>query len=314
MIQTSNQINLYRKASEDMFEDAGFGFKSPQFSYYEDNEKKIIDEIDQDDDVKIFINKYDSNWTPEEHNLTIKQKFYIENPSLFFGETGIVAKDNHIGIGVHMFSQKSFFQETRDFGTISFSEELMEYEFQIDFPLKSLRGEVNFEYFIYLKEKNSLINGQAKTIGLRLCEENIHEFSFVVDGDGSAFPILDFSEKEGPLWKIEKNWVDASDDIFDGSNVYIALNTQHYLFKRVKANTTWGSKALMGEIILQSLSMIINEVVNVEKHDLTSTDIMPGTILMAVKYWVETFEVHTESIYSITNSLRANQGDLVYGG
>lgn len=313
MIQASNQINLYRKASKEMCEDAGFGFQPPKFLYYEDNEKRIIDEIDQDDE-RILINKYDSNWTPEEHNLILKQKFYIENPDLLFGEKGIVANDNSIGIGVHISSQKSFFQETRNFGTISSSKKKLEFEFQIDFPVKSLRGEINFEYFIYLKEKKSLISGQAKTIGLKLCEENIYEFSLAVDGDGSTFPILDFSEKEGPLWKIEKNWVDASDDIFDASSVYIALNTKHDLFKRVKANNTRGSKALMGEIILQSLTMIINEVINVENHDLTSTDIIPGTILMAVKYWVETFEVQTESIYSISNSLRKNQGDLLYGG
>lgn len=312
MIQSSNQINIYRKASEKMFEDAGFGFEPPQFSYNDDSEVKVISEIEEDD-TKILINKYDSNWTPEEHNLILKQKFYISKPDLLFGDNGILARDNSIGIGVHISSQKSFFQETREFGTINFSEELMEFEFKADFPLKSLRGEIHFEYFIYLKQKKSLISGQAKTIGLKLCEGNIHEMSIVIDGDGSVFPILDFAEKDGPLWKIEKNWVDASDDIFDASNVYIALNTKHYLFDRIKANKTWGSKALMGEIILQSLTMIINEVVNVESHDLTSADIIPGTILMAVKYWVETFEIQTESIYSISNSLRMNQGDLLYG-
>lgn len=313
MMQSTNQISIYKKAGTDLLQKMGFGFDAPLLSYDREETEHRISEADLEDN-EILVNKYDTNWTPEEHNLRLKQIFYFKDTSHLFGSDGIVARDNSIGIGVHIYSPKSFFQMTQDFGTINYSDVSTELVFDIDFPAKSLRGVINFSFFIYLKSANDFIRGQAKTIGLRLCEEELHSFSLIVDGDGSDFPILDFTEKDGPLWKIEKNWVDAADDTFDSSNVYIALNTKHYLFDRVKAATTWGSKALMGEIMLQSISMIVNEVINVEGYDPSSEDADPGTILMAVKYWIETFEIQTETIYSITNSLRANQGNALYGG
>lgn len=313
MSQNSTYINIYRKASEDMLSDAELEFTAPVLSYLDKNEKRYIEDFDLEDG-EILVNKYDENWTPEEHNLKIVQRVSIKKPELFFGEHGIVAEDNSIGLGVHLHSSKSFFQQTEDFGTISLSDKRTEYEFQTNFPLKTLRGEISFDFFMYLKEKKSLISGQAKTLGLKLCEEHIQSYSIIVDGAGSDFPILDFTEKGGPLWKIERHWVDSFDDRFDSSNVYLAINTEHSLFDKVKNGKNAESRALIAEIMMQSLAMIIHEVVNIEEQDLSSEEIIPGTILMAVKYWVETFEVETDSMYSITNSLRKNQGDQLYGG
>lgn len=312
MSLATNQINIYKKLSSYLIEAVEFRVGDLLLSYTSNNEEIDIELNNENKNIK--INDYNSDWNPAEHNLILRQRFYFTNPHLMFGENGIVDIDNTIGLGVHIYSTESFFQKTIDFGNINFSRQLINIEFKHEFPPKSIRGRINLDFFIYLKNFNSTINGQAKSIGLRLCNDNLHSYTLIVDGDGSDFPILEFQDKKGPLWKIEKNWVDARDDYFNSSNIHIALNTNHHLFDKVKDTTTWGSKTIMGEIMLQALTMIINEVVNVEKHDLTSDDIIPGTILMIVKYWVETFEVQTDSIYSISNSLRTNQGDLLYGG
>ena len=41
--------------------------------------------------------------------------------------------------------------------------------------------------------------------GMTLSYEDLNPIELVVDGR-IKFPITEFEEKDGPLWKIEKNW------------------------------------------------------------------------------------------------------------
>ena len=57
-----------------------------------------------------------------------------------------------------------------------------------------------------------------------------------MDGVGSSFPITEFEDKEGPLWKIEK-LISPDEDTLDASNVSIAFNIKHPSVFRSKKET-----------------------------------------------------------------------------
>lgn len=63
----------------------------------------------------------------------------------------------------------------------------------------------------------------------------------------------------------------------------------------------------MGDIMIQAMAMIIQQVILVEEKSLTEVDeSSTSSILAVVNYWVTTFEVDTTSLFSIMNSLRTN--------
>lgn len=306
MVQVANQISLYQKMTDVLYKKAGFQFSKPVFCYiYEQKEKKI--NISDDFDGVLTINEYDSIWSPSENNLEVKQTFHIKNPSPLFGIEGITMEANKIGIAAHLHSKTSNFQKTIHVGIIKNQENPLKIEFSYNFPVASLRGNLELDFFLYLKESNEQFCQHATKTGMILSEGDILNLEIIIDGEGSNFPMSEFEDKVGPLWRLEKNWVESNIDTFDSSNINLSLNTVHPLFRQVKEGKTALSRALMGDIMIQAMSMIIQQVIIVEGASLEDiSDAIPNSILAAVGYWISTFDIDISSSFSIMNSLRTH--------
>lgn len=305
MVIAANQVSLYRKLTKSMMEQSGLQVEKPLFSYMSEGSFKQIEVPDEFEGV-LQVNEYDTSWTPSEHDLWIHQTFRIQNPAVLFGEDGLTMPGNKIGIAVHMHSRTSSFQQKISVGTITNgnAEQLIDFSYQ--FSKAELRGHIELDFFLYLAESNEHKPYQASKVGMVLSQDDIYNLVVVVDGEGSAFPITEFEDKNGPLWKLDKNWVDASVDTFDIGSVNLSLNVAHPLFEQVKGGKMPISRALMGDIMVQAMTMIVQQVVIIEEHQLTEDveELMPNSVLAAVKYWVSTFEIDTSSMFSIANSFR----------
>lgn len=302
MVRQNSQISLYRKIDHKTVESMGINIK-PVLKYRDDAEDKII-YIKED---IIALNEHDENWSPNNHELSLGVTLSVEKPYLLFGKNSITAASNKIGLACHMYSKESHFQKTVPIDYIRNVRNKIEIDFKYEFPPSSLRGHIYFEFFIYLAEKNEVAKYQADRVGMILNEENVYELELIVDGDASVFPMTEFEEKDGPLWKLEKYWVDANDAIFDSSNVNLSLNTQHPLFDQVQKGKTRVSRAMMGDIMIQAMTQIIQQVILIENNSLDENDIYPNSIMAAVKYWIDTFDIKdVSSIFSISNSLRTH--------
>ena len=122
------------------------------------------------------------------------------------------------------------------------------------------------------------------------------------------FPITEFEEKDGPLWKIEKNWTSPEDDTLDANNISIAFNIKHPLFQKLKETRRINS-SYMNHIIIQAMAMIIQQVIIIEECSVEDEEnLIPGTILSIVSY-CKTFNVDTSDIFTIQNSLMKNTGN-----
>lgn len=302
MVQSVNQISLYRKMTEKMSEEVGINIELPEITYMENDETKEIT-VNNDFEGIIKINEYDTMWSPDQHNMRVFQNFTFEKPSVLFGKQGVTMPGNKIGLGVHMHSRTSNFQKTISVGTISNVTSNVNIEFNHVFPTSELRGNLLLDFFLYLKEYDDYCPQHATTVGMILSEDDISNLEIIIDGEGSIFPMSEFSDKNGPLWKIEKNWIEASIDTFDSSNVNLSLNIAHPLFKQIKAGKTTISRAMMGDIMIQAMALIIQQVILIEEPE-DFEDALPNSILSAVNYWVSTFEVDISSLFSIINSLK----------
>ena len=93
------------------------------------------------------------------------------------------------------------------------------------------------DFFLYLQDNLETRPYHANQIGMRLSEEDLYSLTIVVDGEGSSFLSLSLMIRMD-LCGFLKNWVDASEDIFDSSNVYLSLNIAHPLFEQIKGGKT----------------------------------------------------------------------------
>lgn len=314
MIQSVNHISLYRKVDNEMVVNAGIESTSPSFYY---NSPQGLKEIVLKDDFTniLTINEYDDEWAPNEYDLVMKQNFIISMPAVLFGQDGVTMLSNKIGLAVHIHSKTSSIQKTFNVGTIVNTHKQIVIPFEHTFHKDSLRGNVEMDFFLYLKEYKDVKPYHADKIGMTLSEEDLYNLLIIADGEGSAFPITEFSDKKGPLWLLEKNWADAVEDVFDSSNINLRLNIAHPLFEQVKGGKTKASKALMGDIMIQAMSMIIQQALIIEKNTLDSVDeVNSNSILAIVKYWVNTFDIDTTSLFTVMNSLRGRFDQEMLGG
>lgn len=306
MHQMKNQISLYKKVDAFLSEIVGISVSKPTFTYNHEDNRMVI-ELDEEFNGVATINEYDTIWSPNEHNLNVQMVFTFKHPDKLFGPDSVTMPANRIGLGVHLHSKTSSIQKTLDIGILYNASHEIRIPFQYEFNISEIRGDVNLDFFLYLKECLDQRPSQATKIGMRLSEDDLYNLTIVADGDGSAFPITEFAEKDGPLWRLERNWVDAAIDAFDTSNVNLALNVSHPLFGKLKEGKTAVNRAMMGDVMVQAITMIIQEVIIVEKLSLDEEETFASdSILSAVKYWVETFEVDTSTLFSIANSLREN--------
>lgn len=304
MVQSTNQISLYRKMSEKMSKEVDISISLPELTYTENDETRIVS-IEENFEGIIKINEHDAMWSPDQHELNITQNFEFKNPAILFGKQGVTMPKNKIGLGVHMHSRTSNFQKTISVGSISNSSTPINIKFNYFVPISKLRGNLVLDFFLYLKENIDHCLQHASTVGMILSEGDISNLEIIIDGEGSIFPMSEFSDKNGPLWKIEKNWIEANLDTFDSSNVNLSLNVSHPLFKTIKTGKQTASRAMMGDIMVQAMALIIQQVIIIEKNEPEDfSDALPNSILSAVDYWISTFELDTSSLFAIINTLK----------
>lgn len=303
MQNSTNQISLYKKLDEKLEDLVNIQIESPMITYILDGELRKI-ELDETFEDVINVNEFDINWSPTDHEMNITQVFKFMHPNHLFGDDTLVQPESKIGLGVHYYSKTSNFQKTLEVGVIENQTQPLFIEFKHLFSKGELRGNVQFDFFLFLKDFKNCNPLQASSVGMKLTTADLYNFILVVDGEGSIFPISEFNDKNGPLWRLECSWADAEYDSFDITNVNLELNVGHYLFNILKEGKTRIARSMMGDIMVQAMSTIIAQTIIIEQKSIEEVEDRNDTILSAVKYWVETFEIDVSSISSIANSLR----------
>lgn len=249
----------------------------------------------------ILLNKHDAGFSPTDNELIFSISFRINKPELLFGENGVTLKNNEIGIAVTLSSNKSSFQRTLRIGTLKSFNSNKSFEFIYHFKESFLRDSIRIDFFFFLASNKKTHKNHSDLIGSRL-SDNFATFTLLVDGDGSIFPITEFSEHGGPLWKFNKFWTDANEDSFDIDNLSLSLNNKHKYFEKLVESNTLESKRVLKEILSSTLELIIYETCLEIKED--SNEINSNSISSVVDYWTRNYNINTNSLTDIRNSIQ----------
>ncbi len=302
----NNELSLFRKINDKYRAAAGIKVDLPRLSFDDPEEGKV--ELPEASEESSIIEINAGNWSPAESNLRYEQRFRIERPSELFGVDKITDSANKIGLAAHIYSKTSFFQETVAHPIdIVDAEDEVEIDFKHVFSPGSLRGYLFIDFFLYLKEVNVKHDFQASRIGMNLCRDDLYKARIVIDGEGAMFPIVEYSDPDGPLWTIEKDWQDPETDEFDTVNVRIKINTANPLAKQVMKSNGRMANEIMTTIVVQSMAMIIYETVLDMKRNYDELDIneaYDGSILQVVGEWINEYDVDTSNIMTIVDSLQ----------
>lgn len=308
------KLSLYKTIDIDLYEIAGIISSHPEFLYYSLQEDAMVN-IDFKDSVSEFvINQYDSEWSPIEHNLIIRQRFNISKPYELFGDDGVTNEGNTLGVACHIFSKTSNFQKTIHISEIINSSKPIEIDFEYEFKPNTIGGAIFVEYYIYLKELKIKEPFKAEIIGTNLMDTPLLEFSIICDGSGSEFPIEEINDPTQPLWRVELNWTDIYEDLFNNTSVRLILNQAHPIFKQLMNQRNRINQYLMNDIIINAIAMIIQQAVLIEHNEFNEDmDYQPGTIAQVIWYWMSIYEINLESVDTISNSIRRH-ADTFIGG
>lgn len=247
-----------------------------------------------------YLGNVPEYWEPNTNDLIINRTLNLENISSLFGEDGLTNKGNKLGVGARIYSRTSDFSIAKDLDNdLDHTMDMLDMHFTHVFLPATIRGKVQVELFIYLKESVESGFNHATVKGTQL--GIIDAFEIIVDGDGSAFPIIEVEKPGEPLWKLIASWNDVNSDYFESDNVKLELNRKHgmydYIFKDSKP-----SRTMLFEIMSNVMTQIIYKVINDELYDSENSE--EQSITSIIDYWIETYDIHTGTFESISYTLR----------
>lgn len=257
---------------------------------------------------QLFINDDSGLFDMLQHDLAIKREVVIQFPSYLFGPSGVAASNAEIGVAV-MWTSKPSNQRGIFIGD-SFRLGTVERTFTVNgvFPKGTIRDRFQLTTALYLKHPGTPAHNEkhlARVPGFLL--GNLGDTTIHLKGSGSIFPIFTYKE-DGPLWRVECNWSDPRSDAFDDENVRIILNESHPDYRFVGSGDTGKLTPLMKEIIATALHIIIKRTKDeVPLEDIMDqTNVEEGSVCLAVRYFIETFNLDVSTDENLAYSLRTH--------
>ena len=222
-------------------------------------------------------------------NIAVKIEGIVH---LFYGDTKICYPQTILGIGLEWKAKESKIKYCKKLGLINNKMDDLSIAVD-DIEIKNPDSDIEFRWFLYVHEpaKN---NGGTKEVfankeGLILSTKVW--WSIIVSGNGSIFPIEEYSKIGNPLWSIRSSFVDWAEDDFSLDNVGVVFNPAHPLFKFINYGSEDFDEDIFKEVASSAIAALIILIINQarEKGDLELLSNDPteasGSILAAMRYF-----------------------------
>ena len=306
----SKELSLYPLINAALVEKIEYSRLNIQFKYdVEHGKEKLISITDSIQGNEIILYDVDQVWGADKHNLKVYFDLIFNDLSPLFESSGILSNGAELGIAVEWYSRTS-----RQRGTINLGSVLKEdssfvmVDNVVEFDRSSVRGSISFEVFFFVKkgqlplpqEESHKANSNGSILGV------FDSFTVILDGQGSDFPLNDYFDSNDPLWKVVTTWTNPLDEYFNDS-VTILLNRAHKNYRFISKDSKSFVPMLMDEIILNSMEIIINKVIDSDYwEEISLNKYEEGSVAAAVFYFINTFDLDTSSGETLAYSLRKN--------
>lgn len=305
----SVSLNSFPVLTPEIFQKIGYIAEEYEFSYSSDEEFPLKQEsITQKNDV-IKLTDERCEWSPDHYNIKLNRKLRISTPVHLFGSRGLACNTAKIGIAVVWMSKASNQRGIIKCGEFSREDFSPEVQVEYDFKEGTLTGSFTLATVLYLSKggipeanEKFLANQQGIILGL------LDEYTVIIDGNGSIFPIVEVNIPNQPLWWVKCNWTDPTADNFDQENVQICLNAAHKDFGLFDLKEGLKNSPMLCDVIATALAIIIQKVKDSDYWDDTikGNSLSQGSVSQAVHYFITTFGWDWQSPEKLALSIRAD--------
>lgn len=298
-------ISLFPTITDTLFKKMDFHILDFEF-FYNDSSSRSYLEQDYLDDKETLFTLLDNNglWNMDEFNLGLEFKCSISNPSILFGPKGVACSDAELGLGIVWTSSDSKQRGTFIIDSIMNTNISQSFSKTLLFDKAQLRGSVNFKVIIYLLNSgnpNIVEMHLANKTGLIVGEHN--QYTLLLDGEGSEFPMYEVFEPKKPLWYINCNWVDPNCDSFQ-SSVAIYINKANPNYKYLDKSKKTFNNQLLVEILSSSYNIILNKLQEDSEWFANPQHMNLGSVADAIYYFINTSNWDISSPEKASETLR----------
>lgn len=230
-------------------------------------------------------------WQMKADGVILYARVYIEYPECLFGPDGIVPSGADFQPCI-LWTNKA----TSVAGAIRPSETSrdrgVEYRFVHVFSAGEITGDLDLNMILYLaRAADRVDDNEAMLInetGVNLGEIG-RTFTVDFDGDSMEFPIEEYEDDDGPLWKIVfEAWEDPREDLFSEASFTLLLNTKHPDCPKISGASV-SNQPLLQEIMAEAYFLIFEKVREFEdgaawRDMITNTDLAADSIC-SVLHW-----------------------------
>ena len=298
-------LDAYPKLTETLYNKIGYQHDEYGYYYNDGIKHKLEGEsISATSSKAEYIKLADpvNNWHPEEHNLIIETSCIINSPFFLFGPNGLAAADGGtIGVAVIWTDVDASIRGSQIIGEFKKSDGgPIELPVRLEFPPKKLRGTLVLNTVLYLKEVGNPTEDegmQVSVIGSIL--GNLGENTkIIIDGNGSIFPVMETNKPGEPLWWVECNWTDPTEDTFTQENFCLFLNNGHKDYDSLNIKDGIAKSPMLVDIVSSAIQILVTEVLSNEAskyNTINGIDLTPNSISSVVNYYIKNFDWELES-------------------
>lgn len=211
---------------------------------------------------------------------------------IFYASNKVCHPHTVLGFGLEWKSKDSKVKYCKKLGTIDNS--LDDFKVRVEnIEIENADSNIEFRWFIYISKPGKDINEPdekyANSAGLVLAKEMW--WTILVSGNGSVFPIDEFSKSGEPLWSIRTSFTDWAEEEFSVDNVAVTFNPAHPLYELINFGGEEFNEDIFKEVMSSALAALIIQIINEAKESDDYEELLkdpieqPGSILAAIRYF-----------------------------
>ena len=224
--------------------------------------------IKKEDEILFFEDKRDL-WREDKYNLCLNFSLRIKDHSLLFGDNKSVHEDSKIAIIVEVISRESRFRKVIKLTRFSKNQFNSNHGGTLLIEPRSLKGSFDVQVSFVIDEEIytekrflPIANKKGIVVGTFLLQ------TITLEGHGSNFPVVNFHDKNAPLWHTRVLYDDIDEKPFNEC-ITIALNVDHKNYCYIDEKNDKFIQAYLNEVVSSAIISILTEL-KTSKKDRTN--------------------------------------------
>ena len=288
-------LDSYPKLTPVLLDSIGFMEKTLLLSYIEDGTTYNLEFKESEDGIVIDDPRL--LWDLGMHNLDIAYSFSIDRIAPLFEEHGIAGSSDELGIALIWIDKASQVRGSLDVGEVDIRSTNADLSLSVNLHMKRnmLREKLDVALVLYMKRPDVNKDSSRRTCKITGAILGVlRSFSFLIEDEGSIFPIVKVSEKGKALWWLTYDFSDPHAP-FNSDTFCVYINELHpdypVLYDEKKPREV---TPLMREMMASVMTILIEKGLEaVDPSDLKSSvmNVPIGSIAHLMNYYVNNQDI-----------------------